>query len=129
MIARYNPDVAPSPSEWLALDEQTRLDLVRLYHADHSGAAPRYEKAHYVIHVILETQLAEGIQAIVDAFVRMQHEGLSRHDAIHAVGSILLRHLREMLKPGKDGKAAWLEYVMDVERLHASQWLNGEEDP
>ena len=93
------------------------------------GAAPRYEKAHYVIHVILETQLAEGIQAIVDAFVRMQHEGLSRHDAIHAVGSILLRHLREMLKPGKDGKAAWLEYVMDVERLHASQWLDGEEDP
>jgi len=31
-MQRYNPIVAPNPDEWLALDEQERINLARDYH-------------------------------------------------------------------------------------------------
>ena len=31
-MQRYDPLEAPDPDEWLALDEQERLDLVQEYH-------------------------------------------------------------------------------------------------
>jgi hypothetical protein len=42
-----------------------------------------------VFHVIVENQAAQGLETPVRrTLARLQAEGLSRHDAVHAVGSI-----------------------------------------
>ena len=35
---RYDPEYAPNPEQWLALDEQERIDLARSWHCKHQAA-------------------------------------------------------------------------------------------
>jgi hypothetical protein len=45
-----------------------------------------------------ENQLALEDQAIVRATLhRLMNEGLTRHDAVHAVGAVLTEHIYDML--------------------------------
>jgi hypothetical protein len=48
-------------------------------------------RAHAANHVIVENQLAMGDATVVPAtLARLMQEGLDRHDAIHAIGSVLV---------------------------------------
>ena len=48
-------------------------------------------RAHAATHVIVENQAAMGDVTVVPATLdRLMREGLDRHDAIHAIGSVLL---------------------------------------
>jgi len=48
-MQRYNPLEAPDGQEWLALDEQERIDLVRAYHRKASIRLPN-AKVHAIVN-------------------------------------------------------------------------------
>jgi len=71
----------------------------------------------------VENQIAEGLDCVVRAMARLMGEGLSRHDALHAIGSVVAEHLYEIVKKTKDGpKTIQTQYNAAVERLSAKGW-------
>jgi hypothetical protein len=49
VMHRYDPLEAPDPEEWLALDEQERIDLARDYHRRARIRVPN-AKVHAMLH-------------------------------------------------------------------------------
>lgn len=100
MIDRYDPEVPPNPAEWLALDEGKRIALVEAYHRDARIPLPRSARSvHAAIHTVVENQLAMDDQEIVrETLQRLLEEGLTRHDALHAVGSVLAELIADAFK-------------------------------
>jgi hypothetical protein len=93
----YDPLKLPKPEEWQSMDEQERLDLVENFHRRARIQLPS-AKLHAVIHVIAENQIALGDETPVRRTVqRLMSEGLDRHESIHAVGSVLIGHLSDLL--------------------------------
>src|ERR1700730_12617111 len=93
----YDPLKLPKPEEWQSMDEQERLELVEIFHRRARIQLPN-AKVHAVIHVIVENQIALGDETPVRRTVqRLMSEGLDRHESIHAVGSVLLRHFIYLL--------------------------------
>lgn len=90
----YNPDTPPRPGEWLALDEQARIRLAEDYHRKARIKLPN-AKAHAAFHAIVENQIALGLPSVLRAMERLAGQGLSRHDAIHAVCTVLGMRLAE----------------------------------
>jgi hypothetical protein len=87
---RYDASKAPDPEAWLALDEQERIDLAIAYHRRYRLTMGHSSKLHGTVHAIVENQVAAGDATVVPAtLARLMREGLDRHDAIHAIGSIL----------------------------------------
>ena len=122
---RYNPLQAPDPKEWNALDEQERINLVEQYHR-RAGIRLPNATAHAVFHAVVETQIALGDEAPVRRTLqRLMSEGLDRHDAIHAIGSVLAMHMHDLISqpeaaPNTDPNDA---YYAELERLTAKDWL------
>jgi hypothetical protein len=88
---RYDAHNAPDPEEWLELDESDRLDLIKRYHIRAKLPVGENERLHAAAHVIVENQVAMGEATVVPAtLARLMREGLDRHDAIHAIGSVLV---------------------------------------
>jgi hypothetical protein len=89
-VHRYDPLEAPDPEEWLELDEQERIDLVREYHRRVGIHLPN-EKLHATLHAIVEAQIALKEETPAGRIAqRLIGEGLDRHDAIlHAIGMVL----------------------------------------
>jgi hypothetical protein len=80
--------------DWLGTDEGERIELVSAYHRRQKIKLPN-SQLHAVIHVVVENQLALGEETVVNTLSRLQGEGLSRHDAIHAIGSVLAENLNK----------------------------------
>ena len=86
----YDPLNAPDPDEWQSMDEDERITLVMEHHRE-SGVELPNEQLHAVVHVVVENQIALGDEMSAQATLeRLMREGLDRHDAIHAVGSVLV---------------------------------------
>jgi hypothetical protein len=80
---------------------------------------------HAVCHVIVENQFALGDELPVKRTVqRLMSEGLDRHDAIHAVGSVLIGHLTDLLAAPRTeiGTDPNPRYYAELERLTAKDW-------
>jgi hypothetical protein len=124
MRRRYDPECPPVASEWLAMDEEARIGLALEFHRAAKERLPNL-RAHAAFHAIVENQIAEGLDAVVRAAARLKSEGLSRHDAIHAIGSVLAEHLYELAQQpsGDDAYTTNARYAAAVERLSAKQWL------
>ena len=122
-VNSYDPDVAPAATDWLALDEQERIQLAETYHWQARIKVPN-AKAHAAFHAIVENQVAEGLESVVRAMTRLTREGLSRHDAIHAIGSVLVEHLSEAVSQKDKGDAGTPQsrYDAAVERITAKEW-------
>jgi hypothetical protein len=122
-VTNYDPEIAPDPTAWLALDEQERI---RLAEAHHRGARIRLPnvKAHAVFHAIVENQIAEGLEPVIRALARLTNEGLSRHDALHAIGSVVSEHLFDTMNANAkdDTNTIQTRYNAAVERLSANEW-------
>jgi hypothetical protein len=103
---RYDADRQPDAQSWLALDEAERIDIVVDYHR-RTRVKLENAKVHAVAHVIVENQIALGAPPMVSAtFARLMDEGLDRHDAIHAVGSIVMGVVYDILRePGANRNA------------------------
>ena len=124
MLTRYDPDRAPDPQRWLATDEMDRIELVRRYHRRAGIRMPR-EMAHAALHVAVENQVAMGDELPVAATLRrlMDEEGVDRHEALHAVASVLVRHMGRLqsgeIPAGEDPNVS---YFADLETLTIRCW-------
>ena len=119
----YDPDITPDAKEWLALDEGERLALVEGYHRDARIALPRTaRRLHATIHTVVENQLALNDEPVVRALGRLMKEGLSRHDAIHAVGSVVAEHINELLRLKDAPETSRARYYAAIERLTVAEW-------
>jgi len=122
----YDPDIAPEPAEWLTLSERERLDLIEDYHESIGEKLPS-PMIHAGMHATVETQIAMGdALPVAEHFARLRSEGLSRHDAIHAVGSVLSEHLFALVRnpetiSGDPNQA----YFKALSRFTAAKWLAG----
>ena len=120
----YDPDRAPNPEQWLALDEQVRIHLVEEYHRAKRIKLPNV-KVHAVFHAMVENQIAEDLEPVVRAMGRLTVEGLSRHESIHAIASVLAEHIHELFTTTASEKNSAAIYSAAVERLTARGWRGG----
>jgi hypothetical protein len=118
---RYDPEAAPNPEKWLALDETQRIELVSAYHRRLGAKLPNAQ-LHAAIHVIVENQLAQEVDLTKEALVRLRTEGLDRHEAIHAIGSVLMRHVWNLLRGDAKPPDPNAPYVQALQGLSASSW-------
>jgi hypothetical protein len=96
-MIRYDPRVAPDPDQWNALPELERIHMVERYHRKARIRLPK-ERLHAVLHVVVENQVAAGDELPVAATVqRLMRQGLDRHEAVHAVASVMAAHLHQIL--------------------------------
>jgi hypothetical protein len=118
----YNPDTSPAPDDWLQTDEGERIELVAAHHS-RSGIRLPNVQLHAVIHVVVENQLAMSEEHVVATLDRLQGEGLSRHDAIHAIGSVLAENLYELMQEETTATdEPYRRYVERLETLSAKSW-------
>jgi hypothetical protein len=121
-MQRYDPLEAPDPEEWLALDEQERLDLVQDYHRRARIRLPN-AKVHAVFHAIVEAQIALADETPARRTAqRLMDEGLDRHEAIHAIGSVLAEFMHDLLKAPQSDTNPNVPYFAALERLTAEDW-------
>ena len=121
--APYDPEIQPNAEAWLALDEQKRISLAERYHRHAKVQLPSV-KAHAALHAFIENQIAMELEAVVRAVPRLVKQGLSRHDAIHAIASVLADHLYEQASAKSEDSADVVQarYDAEVERLNANEW-------
>jgi hypothetical protein len=122
----YNPEHAPVGNEWLEIDEDERLMLVEQYHRDARIRLPKSaRRVHATIHTIVENQLALNDEPVVKALDRLMREGLTRHDALHAIGYLVSEQIYDILKHNETPDASKARYYAAIERLTAAAWLSG----
>jgi len=76
------------------------------------------------MHVIVENQLAMAIAPVPATVARLVRQGLSRHDAIHAIGAVLSGGMFEIMK----GNAkTWnpQHYGKRLKKPTAKRWRQG----
>lgn len=128
MEFRYDPDENQDPKEWLALDESEKLQAVLEYHRKKRTRLPN-ARMHAVIHVVVENQVALGEEIPARAaLLRLRQEGLDRHEAVHAIGSVLSAHLFHLLKFKPQGADLNAKYYAELRRLTAESWRNSASD-
>jgi hypothetical protein len=121
-MLRYDPHEAPDPEEWLALDEQERIDLARDYHRSAGIRVPN-ATLHATLHAIVEAQIALGDKTPARRTAqRLMEGGLDRHEAIHAIAMVLVEHMGDLLKTTKPAKEPNAPYFAAHERLTAEDW-------
>lgn len=83
---------------WACSDSRRRSSAIACLKLESDcGSAMKYDP---LIHVVVENQIALGDEIPVRRAVqRLMSEGLDRHDSIHAVGSVLIGHIGELLGP------------------------------
>src|SRR5712691_4725530 len=121
-MAWYDPETSPPSAEWLETDEGERIELVSSYHRRKKIQLPNAQ-LHAVIHVVVENQLALGEDVVVETLARLQREGLSRHDALHAIGSVLAADLYELMQETSEATGdAYHGYLDRLKKLTAKNW-------
>jgi hypothetical protein len=117
----YDPDRPPPADEWLGIDEDTRLRLVAAHHQQAQMASPN-ARLHAAIHVVVENQVAIGETTVVDTLARLRGEGLGRHEAVHAIGSVLAERLAAALRGELTSDTLPLAYLKSLQALSAEDW-------
>jgi len=121
-LKSYEPNRAPEPEDWLKLDEQERIALVERFHRKVRESAQSL-KAHAIVQATVETQLAlNDPPSAREALRRLMGEGLDRHEAIHAIGSILAEYLFEALRGSGAKDTSNDAYAQALSRLTATGW-------
>ncbi len=123
-MKRYDPVRAPDAGEWLALDEQERIALVAAHHRRTRAKLPTLQ-LHAAIHVVAENQIAERVAVAQKTLERLLAQGLDRHEAIHAIGSVVAEHVWKAMNDTLRGPDLEEGYFRRLEALNASDWLKG----
>ena len=119
----YDPSQTPNRDEWLGLDEQERILLVERHHRRARFDLPNV-MVHATVHVVVENQIALDDEPVVRALARLMREGLSRHDAVHAIGSVVAEQIYDALKLKDTPETLPARYRAAIERLTAAAWLS-----
>ena len=113
----YLPEQAPGKS-WLLRSEEDRLSSIRLYHRLHSNLAADVQDGlkHAWLHFWAETALCANVEpAFAEAFASWRSRGLTRHEAVHALGECIAAQLEDARK----GHIAEIEeYLVAIEPRH-----------
>lgn len=100
----YEPKRDPDPQEWLAAPEAVRLDACERAHQPLPRRHPPVAnlRLHAALHVTVETQLAAGAPPEVrQTLARLVRAGLTRHEALHALGSAAAEALARVVEEKK----------------------------
>lgn len=123
----YNPTESVDAGLWLECDESERMSAIQLFHEIVEVDLPN-AALHAVIHCVVENQLAEGLAETQDALQRLTAQGLDRHEAIHAIGSVLAEHLFDTLSGTQTGSVDPQKlnqpYLQALQQLNARDWLS-----
>ena len=127
---KYDPDHDINPQTWQAADEVERMDCIQDYHRRRKIPLPN-ATAHAAIHAIVENQIALGdAYAAKSVLERLMREGLSRHEAVHAIGSVLSEQFFKVMKDQiTSGDALNATYLDKLNRLTADSWRRIGESP
>jgi len=121
----YNPEHAPNPDTWLEMSEFDRIDLVQGFLENNELEIPEEaKKIHALIHIVVENQVAIAVEPVPATMARLIRQGLTRHDAIHAIGTILAGDMFEVMK---SGAKPWNQqhYIKRLNKLTAKRWRQG----
>lgn len=118
-------DDDPDPVEWLEWDESERAAAILEAHEfDLPEGHPIPEgswQLHAMFHCIIENQLAANDPpAARETLARLRREGVPRHDAIHALASVVAEHMQNALSSQTEVGVPALE--KDYRALDASVW-------
>ena len=119
-IDAYDVSRAPDAAEWLALDEAARIALVAEAHRRTRASVGGSEEAHASIHVVVEDRLAMGHAAVVAAYERCRAAGVDRHNAIHALASVVTNHMVAVLESREGFDQATADG--DFEAIDPEKW-------
>ena len=120
----YDADREMAPAQWTSLSEAERLERVRRFHEGTLAPArrPPSMDRHAGLHVLVESQLAAGVPPQARAALdRLRAEGMTRHDAIHALGWLATDHARRALEAQRPMDDA--AYAADLDALTIQRWL------
>jgi Domain of unknown function (DUF1841) len=124
---QYQANDQPHSATWLELDETERIDAVMDYHR-RAKVVPENLKLHAMTHVVVENQVALGEATTVPATLnRLMNEGLDRHEAIHAIGNILMRIMLDAVRNDDGGGDINAKYSRELATLTAVGWRSGVE--
>ena len=119
---KYNAIEQPDPEIWLELDETERVDLVIDYHR-RIGVQLETLELHAMAHVVVENQVAlGGVTPVPETLDRLMDEGLDRHEAVHAIGSILMEIVFDAVHKPDDGSDINANYYRELALLTAADW-------
>ena len=118
---KYDPSKSPIPEEWNVQDEDELLNLIRTYHKRDGVSLPNLN-LHAVIHVVVENQLALGVESVEKTLDRLLADGVERHEAIHAIGSVLVEHLWTVMQEPSVSDVSHDPYFKALEALDPSDW-------
>lgn len=122
---RYNPEKVPDPDAWLALDEFERIDLVYSFvEMNETDIPEEAKKLHALVHVTVENQLAMAVEPVPATVARLIRQGLTRHDAIHAIGAVISGDIFDIMK---GNVKTWnpRRYDKRLKKLTAKRWRQG----
>jgi Domain of unknown function (DUF1841) len=123
-IDQYDPSEPPDPQAWLALDEAERIRLIKAWHDAADAAQGERPDMHAVFHAIVENQIALGDPPMVAVKLRqLLARGLDRHEAVHAISSVLAERLRLAARPGHQAGNESPLYEAALRRLNARRWM------
>lgn len=121
-LLQYNPHEEINSNAWLALDESERMQIVRRYHRRQRIRLPN-ETIHAAVHVIVENQVALGDAFPAKAVLfRLMNEGLDRHEAIHAIASVLSETLFVVMSKKDAEGDPNANYMDKLKFLSAESW-------
>jgi hypothetical protein len=118
----YDANHAPDPEAWRDADEGERLAAVEAHHRALAGPHPPTPRprVHAAIHLVVESQVAAAdppqARRALDRLVR---GGLSRHEAVHALGSLVASALHGALSEARFDAAA---YGRALDALTPESW-------
>jgi hypothetical protein len=119
---QYEANEQPHSATWLELDESERVDAVMDYHR-RIKVVPENLQLHAMTHVVVENQVALGEATPVPATLnRLMDEGLDRHEAIHAIGSILMSIVFDVSQEPDVGGDINARYSRELATLTAAGW-------
>jgi hypothetical protein len=119
---QYEAIEQPDPEIWLELDETERIDLVTDYHR-RIGVQLETPELHAMAHVVVENQVALGeATPVPETLERLMDEGLDRHEAVHAIGSILMEIVFDAVHKPDDGVDINARYNQGLPLLTAADW-------
>jgi len=122
-MCEYNPNIDPDPDTWTSLDEDERLELIQRYHEQYDAELPDVA-LHSLIHAVVENQVALGDETpVASTLSRLKAESLDRHDAIHAIASVLVNYIHEMMSD-EHNKGQTEQYYEALGELTAESWYS-----
>jgi hypothetical protein len=119
---KYDANKKIDGKAWLSEDENERIESVIQFHRGKKVKLPNIN-LHGVFHVMVENQIAEGIPVVQKKLDELLSDGLDRHDAVHAIGSVLSEHIYNLMKTKTPGPDVNEKYYKKLSKLTARNWL------